>query len=67
MFALLRKFMADDRGLETVEYAVIAGLIVATTLTTILSIAMSTFEPQVHCMSRKLKKDGPWLIRGKMW
>jgi Flp pilus assembly pilin Flp len=32
---LVNKFIADDKGLETVEYAIIAGLIVAATITTI--------------------------------
>lgn len=35
MKTLLKKFMKDDRGLETVEYAIITGLIVAATITAI--------------------------------
>jgi Flp pilus assembly pilin Flp len=31
-------FLADDRGLETVEYAIIAGLIVVVVLAVIASI-----------------------------
>ena len=34
----LTRFLADDRGLETAEYAVIAGLIVASLLATALAI-----------------------------
>jgi len=32
---VLRSFVKDERGLETVEYAVITGLIVAATITVI--------------------------------
>jgi len=32
---LCRKFWQDDRGLETVEYAIITGLVVAATITAI--------------------------------
>jgi len=35
---LLKRFAADDRGLETVEYAVIAGLIVAGLITVVVAI-----------------------------
>ena len=35
---LLRKFARDDRGLETVEYAIITGIIVVATLGVIASI-----------------------------
>jgi Flp pilus assembly pilin Flp len=35
---LLNAFVADDKGLETVEYAIIAGLIVAGTITAITAI-----------------------------
>ncbi|MCK4601440.1 MAG: Flp family type IVb pilin [Phycisphaerae bacterium] len=35
---LLGSFIRDERGLETVEYAIIAGLIVAATIATIASI-----------------------------
>lgn len=35
MKTLLKKFMKDDQGLETVEYAIITGLIVAATITAI--------------------------------
>lgn len=35
---LVKKFVKDERGLETVEYAIIAGLIVVGTIATILSI-----------------------------
>lgn len=31
----IKRFISDERGLETVEYAIIAGLIVAGTITTI--------------------------------
>ena len=33
-----RPFLADDRGLETVEYAIIAGLIVVVVLTVISTL-----------------------------
>ncbi len=33
-----RQFLADDRGLETVEYAIIAGLIVVVVLTVISTL-----------------------------
>ncbi len=32
---LLKKFVADERGLETVEYAIIAALITLAAITTI--------------------------------
>jgi len=32
---LLKSFWADDRGLETLEYAIIASLVVAGTITAI--------------------------------
>lgn len=35
---LVKKFVKDERGLETVEYAIIAGLIVVGTIATIISI-----------------------------
>ena len=35
---LVPKFMADERGLETVEYAIIAGLIVVGTIGLLASI-----------------------------
>jgi len=34
----MRKFVSDNRGLETVEYAIIAGLIVAASVTAIAAI-----------------------------
>lgn len=34
----IRKFMKDEAGLETVEYAIITGLIVAGTITAIAAI-----------------------------
>ncbi len=34
----LKRFLKDERGLETVEYAIILGLIVAGTITTIVLI-----------------------------
>ena len=34
----LMRFVRDERGLETVEYAIIAGLIVVGTIVTITSI-----------------------------
>ena len=38
MKAILKRFLKDEKGLETVEYAIIAGLIVVGTLTMIGSI-----------------------------
>jgi len=32
---LMKRFVSDERGLETVEYAIITGLIVAGTIATI--------------------------------
>jgi Flp pilus assembly pilin Flp len=37
---MLKKFMRDDQGLETVEYAIIAGLIVVGTVATITAIGV---------------------------
>lgn len=36
----LKGFMCDDRGLETVEYAIITGLIVAGTIAAIAAIGV---------------------------
>lgn len=36
----LKKFWSDEQGLETVEYAIIAGLIVVGTIATIASIGV---------------------------
>ena len=38
MKSIITKFVKDERGLETVEYAIILGLIVAGTITTIAAI-----------------------------
>ncbi len=38
MKALLRKFVKDESGLETVEYAIILGLIVAGTIALVIAI-----------------------------
>ena len=38
MKALVKKFLKDERGLETVEYAVIAGLILIGTIATIYAV-----------------------------
>ena len=35
---MIKHFLADDRGLETVEYAIIAGLIVAGLITVVVAI-----------------------------
>ncbi|MGB2937209.1 MAG: Flp family type IVb pilin [Phycisphaerae bacterium] len=37
---MLRGFLCDERGLETVEYAIIAGLIVAGVIATVTSIGI---------------------------
>lgn len=37
---VIRRFTADERGLETVEYAIITGLIVAATITAIAAIGV---------------------------
>lgn len=38
--SLFKKFLVDEQGLETVEYAVIAGLIVAGAIATIAAIGL---------------------------
>jgi pilus assembly protein Flp/PilA len=35
---MLKSFFADDRGLETVEYAIIAGMIVAGLIAVVVAI-----------------------------
>ena len=35
---MLKRFIADESGLETVEYAIIAGLIVVGVIATVVSI-----------------------------
>ena len=34
----LKRFLSDDQGLETVEYAIISGLIVAGLITVVVAI-----------------------------
>ena len=44
---IVKRFVADESGLETVEYAIITGLIVAATITVIASIGawvLATFQ-----------------------
>ena len=36
----VKRFISDDKGLETVEYAIITGLIVAGTITAIAAIGI---------------------------
>ena len=38
MLVMLKKFVADEEGLETVEYAIISGLIVVGTILILTSI-----------------------------
>ncbi len=38
MYAMVKKFVADERGLETVEYAILTGLIVAGVVLTIFAL-----------------------------
>ena len=38
MKAVLKRFIKDEQGLETVEYAIIAGLIVVGVIATVASI-----------------------------
>ena len=40
MAALLKRFVREESGLETVEYAIITGLIVAGTITAIAAIGV---------------------------
>ncbi len=39
---MLKRFLADDRGLETVEYAIIAGMIVAGLVAVVVAIGAWT-------------------------
>jgi Flp pilus assembly pilin Flp len=44
---LFKRFLRDEKGLETVEYAIILGLIVAATITVIIAIGgkvLNAFE-----------------------
>ncbi len=38
MTKMLKRFIRDERGLETVEYAIILGLIVVGTITAIIAL-----------------------------
>jgi Flp pilus assembly pilin Flp len=49
----LTRFLADDRGLETAEYAIIAGLIVAGLLVTALAIG-TLVNRRLHAMKSGL-------------
>lgn len=47
MTNVIKRFIADERGLETVEYAVIAGLITVAAIATISAVGVlvaSKFE-----------------------
>jgi Flp pilus assembly pilin Flp len=37
---MLQRFLADDRGLETVEYAIIAGLVVTGLIAVVAAIGV---------------------------
>lgn len=39
MISVLKRFFNDEKGLETVEYAIIAGLIVVGIIATVASIS----------------------------
>jgi len=39
---MLQRFLADDRGLETVEYAIIAGLVVASLIAVVAALGAWT-------------------------
>ena len=41
---IIRRFIRDERGLETVEYAVIAGLITLAAVATITAVGLLTHE-----------------------
>ena len=49
----LTRFLADERGLETAEYATIAGLIVAGLLVTALAIG-AIVNRRLHAMKAGL-------------
>ena len=38
VWQIVKRFLRDDRGLETVEYAIITGIIVAGTIALIVTI-----------------------------
>ena len=40
MSKILNRFVADERGLETIEYAIVAGLIVVGVITAITAIGV---------------------------
>ena len=37
---ILRRFVSDDRGLETIEYAIVAGLIVVGVIAAVTAIGI---------------------------
>jgi Flp pilus assembly pilin Flp len=41
MFKAVKKFMRDDRGMETVEYAVMTALIVAALVAAIAALSLA--------------------------
>ena len=41
MKSIIKKFVSDERGLETVEYAVIAALITLAAIATITSVGLA--------------------------
>ena len=53
---LVKRFIRDEQGLETVEYAIILGLIVVGT------IALVIVNRQLGCRSNSLQLTLQWLL-----
>jgi Flp pilus assembly pilin Flp len=54
MAKLVKRFIGDEKGLETVEYAIILGLIVAATIGVIVAIGtkvLNAFETTNQSMN----------------
>ena len=58
MASLLKKFLSDEQGLETVEYAIIVGLIVAGTVAVIAAIGVWV-NTQFTTLNSELQGAGP--------
>ena len=52
----VRRFIADERGLETVEYAIIGGIITGATILTILGIAVVVSD-KLATLERNLRGE----------
>ena len=54
VLSMVRRFVSDDKGLETVEYAIIAALITLASIATITAVGLSV-SAKFDDLNNKLK------------